>query len=175
MYGSNPTILFISQHLTSSLFSWKPFKDVNVVFTLGLIEEILLNFRGRGFFILSDFFILKKKGSPKRVLIKICFRYKMMAIFFTVACVNNLLKSFTDPELQDLHSTLKLFSQLTEEARWWIPMDGGTAFYHHFRWMKESISTWIRCRSWKKTEIASHCFLSVISVTIIRTYMNYLK
>lgn len=118
MYGSNPAILFISQHLTSSLFSWKPFKDVNVFFYFRFDRRDFIKLQGKSFFILSDFFILKTKGSPERVFPKICFRYKMMAIFFNVASVNNLLKSFTAPELQDLHSTLKLFSQLTEEASW---------------------------------------------------------
>lgn len=114
-------------HLTSSLFPWKPFKNVNAGFPLGLIEEILLNFRGRDFFILSALFILKKNRSPERVLIKICFRYKMMVIFFKVAFVNNLLKSFMALELQDLHSTLKILRQLTEESSCWIHMGGSMA------------------------------------------------
>lgn len=126
MYGSRPAILFIS-HLTSSLFSWNPCKDVNVVFTLDMIEAISLNFRQRGFFILSNFYILKKKGSPVKVFLKICFRYKMMV------SVTNLLKSFTAPELPALHFIL---SHLTEAAIWWVPMNGGKTGFHHFRWMK---------------------------------------
>lgn len=48
-----------------------------------------------------QFLYSKKKGTLERVLIKISFRYKMMAIFFHAATGNNLLKSFTSAELQD--------------------------------------------------------------------------
>lgn len=41
--------------------------------------------------------------------------------------------------------------------------------------MKESMPTWIGSRSWKKTEITSHCILSITSVTITRTHMKYIK
>lgn len=70
MYGSNSAILFISQHLTSSLFSWKPFKDVNVVFTLGLIEEILLNFRGRVSLFSAISLFLRQRGALKESFLR---------------------------------------------------------------------------------------------------------
>lgn len=81
MHGSNLILLFISQHLPLSLFSWKSFRDVNFVVSLGLIEEILIKSRRRGFF------ILKKKGCHERVWTKVYFRLKMMVIFFFHCCI----------------------------------------------------------------------------------------